>query len=83
MSLFRAAARIRWIPACAGMTVARTGSKHLFPNKSEGSNAIKLFEVFGILGKRFHGRALGVDFGFQGENISQPRAAMFADIAKG
>jgi hypothetical protein len=50
---------------------------------TEGSNAMALFEVLGIVGERLHGRELRVDFGLQGEDVFQRCPTMLPDVAKG
>ncbi len=49
---------------------------------TEGSNAIVLPEVLGVLGQRLHRRPLGVDPRLQREHVLQLRAAMLADISE-
>ncbi len=50
---------------------------------TEGSNAMALFEVLGIVSERLHGGGLRVDLGLQGEDVFQRCATMLPDIAKG
>src|ERR1700693_6241964 len=49
---------------------------------TEGSNAIALPEILGILGERLHRCLPGIDPRLQRQHVFQLRAAMLADIAE-